>query len=332
MQTVFVTGATGFVGRSLCLRLLASGYAVVALVRNQQKADLLAEQCSKHAHLHFCVGGELTPSTDWAALLGSAPEPIDVVIHLAARVHVMQDNAADPLQAYRQMNVDVTHALASAAQACGVKRFIFMSSIKVNGESTHPQQPFTELSKPEPVDPYGVSKLEAETAIKDICQQGDMSYVILRPPLIYGPGVGANFLKLIKIVATGVPLPFRSIKNKRSMIFIGNLVDIIIQVIGADRAQDQTFLVADGMPMSTWQLVCALAKAQNKSVRSITVPLAVFKLLLRAVGRQDMSVRLLGSLEVCNDHLCQQLGWQAPFSADEAISNTVNWYQNRDQH
>jgi len=313
---VLVTGATGFVGTALVSRLVDSGrFGVRAAVR-RESGELLAV-------VEQVVAGNLTPNTDWQqALVG-----VDAVVHLAARVHVMNDTASDPLSAFRQVNVAGTERLARIAATKGVKRFVYISSVKVNGESC--EKPFTEQSIPAPEDPYGVSKWETEQILHRVAEETGLEVVILRPPLVYGPGVKANFLSLFKIVDRGIPLPLAGINNQRSLIYLENLVDAIIKCIEHPNAANQTFLLSDGQDVSTPELIRMIASAMGKKPRLAPCPPVVLKFLGKLTGKSLEVKRLIGSLQIDNSKIKKVLNWQRPFTMEEGIAETVKWYLKR---
>lgn len=309
---VFVTGATGFVGASLVSRLNDLGrFGVRAAVRSES-GELLAG-------VEQVVAGDLTPNTDWQqALLG-----VDVVVHLAARVHVMQDRASDPLTEFRRVNVDGTLNLATQAAAAGVRRFIFISSIKVNGEFTRLGQVFTVDDVPVTQDPYGTSKWEAEQALHKVAEDTGLEVVILRPPLVYGPGVKANFLRLLDLVNKNIPLPLSMVNNKRSMLYIGNLVDAIIRCIEHPDAANQTFLVSDGQDVSTPELIRMIAKAMSKKARLFPCPAPLLRIIGKVVGKSAEVERLVNSLQIDSAKIRKTLNWTPPFTMEEGITKTV---------
>lgn len=310
MLKILITGATGFVGRSLVPVLIASGYDVLCAV-SKKAVWLNAPQV---------IINRLELMTDWSDILIG----VDVVIHLAAKVHVMKGNV--PLEEFCKVNSDATKRLAEQAAQCGVKRFIFMSSIKVNGEFTIEGIPFTEDNGVDIDDPYGKSKLIAEQSLLELSQKTPMDVVILRPSLVFGPGVKANFLKMMSLVNKGVPLPFARINNKRSFIFIDNLVSAISAVINEPKAANQIYLVADNEAWSLSELLEFIAQKMGKKSRLCTIPglVPLFKLL----GLTALSNRLFGSLEVNNEKIKKQIGWTPPVTSAEGVSKTVKWYQN----
>jgi nucleoside-diphosphate-sugar epimerase len=308
---ILVTGSTGFVGSALLKRLLKDGLEVRAIARSSLSAELKDVQ-----HHKIC---DITASTDWNAALNR----VCVVVHCAARVHVMNDDAMDPLQAYRDVNVHGTLNLARQAAQVGVKRFVFVSSIKVNGEATQPCQPFTADQAPAPLDPYGVSKLEAEQGLREIEAQTGMEVVIVRPPLVYGPGVKANFASMMRWVARGIPLPLGAIHNARSMVALDNLVDLLMTCLKHPGAAGQTFLVSDGEDVSTTNLLFRAAQAMEKKIFLLPVP--VFWLMAAAtlLGKRDVAQRLCGSLQVDMSKTRRLLGWVPPLTLDQGLKRVV---------
>ena len=268
------------------------------------------------------VVGDINPHTNWTnSLIG-----VDVVIHLAARVHVMNDVALDPLEEYRNANTLATIHLAEEAAKAGVKRFIYLSSIKVNGEETNLGQSYSEDSTPVPIDPYGVSKWEAELGLEKICAQTGMEFVIIRPPLIYGPGVKANFQKLMRLVAQGLPLPLGAVHNQRSMLALDNLVGFIAEVMKNPLAANQRFLLSDGEDISTSQLLKLIAKGMGKSICLLPVPAFVLRAAAQVLGASSAADRLLGSLQIDSSKARQLLQWQPPLSVEEGIAIAAQAY------
>jgi nucleoside-diphosphate-sugar epimerase len=268
------------------------------------------------------VVGDINPHTNWTdALVG-----VETVIHLAARVHVMNDVATDPLTEYRNANTLATIHLAKEAATAGVKRFIYLSSIKVNGEETSSEQVYSEDSIPAPIDPYGVSKWEAELGLEKVCIETGMEFVVIRPPLIYGPGVKANFQKLMGLVAKGMPLPLGAVDNKRSMLALDNLVSFITEVITNPLAANQRFLLSDGQDVSTTQLLRLLAQSMSKSLWLIPVPAFILRATAKVFGASAAADRLLGSLQIDSSKARQLLGWQPPLSVEEGIAITAQAY------
>jgi nucleoside-diphosphate-sugar epimerase len=253
-----------------------------------------------------------------------APSPwlinCDAVVHLGARVHVMRESSKDPLELYREVNVRSTASLAGAAAAAGVKRFVFVSSVKVMGETTDPGRAFLHDDAPRPDDPYGISKREAEDALRNVARETGMEVVIVRPPLVYGPGVKANFAALMRAVQRGLPIPLGAVTtNRRSLVALDNLVDLLITCIDHPAAANQTFLVSDGEDLSTTDLLRRMARAMNVPARLLPVPPALLKLGAGLMGKGDMAQRLLGSLQVDITHTRETLGWAPPISVDEGL-------------
>ena len=263
--------------------------------------------------------GEINVATDW----GSALRDVNVIVHLAARVHVMHDTATDPLTAFRTVNVNGTLNLARQAAAAGVKLFVFISSVKVNGESTQPRRAFTEADAPKPQDAYGQSKHEAEQGLRQLSADTGMEVVIIRPPLVYGPGVKANFAALMHAVQRGWPLPLGAVHNQRSLVALDNLVDFIVTCITHPQAANQTFLVSDGQDLSTTELVRGMAQAAGVPARLLPVP--VWALLAGAslLGKGDAVQRLCGNLQVDMSQARSLLGWLPPVSVEEGLRGAM---------
>lgn len=260
--------------------------------------------------------GNIDETTDWSHALNGC----NSVMHLAARVHVMDDPSTDPLASFRQTNTGGTLNLASQAATAGVRRFVFVSSIKVNGESTETGHPFTAADTPVPQDPYGISKMEAEQGLREIAKQTGMEVVIVRPPLVYGPGVKANFASLMRAVQRGVPLPLASVThNRRSFVALDNLIDLLITCIDHPAAANQTFLVSDGEDLSTTDLLRRLGHAMDKPARLFPFPPSLLQLGANLLGKGDMAQRLLGNLQVDISHTCNTLNWTPPISVDDGL-------------
>ncbi|MDR8365326.1 SDR family oxidoreductase [Pseudomonas sp. JL3] len=309
---VLVTGASGFVGEALVFRLLVDKkFSPIAAARGATRLHGLCP----------VVPFDLTHDKVLPAL-----DDVQVVIHAAARVHVMNETAVDALAEFRKVNVEGTLKLAQCAAASGVKRFIFISSIKVNGESTLPGKPFKADDHPNPQDPYGVSKYEAEEALKQLSHDTGMEVVIIRPPLVYGPRVKANFLSMLSWLNKGIPLPFGSIRNQRSLVAIGNLVSLIATCIDHPAAANQTFLVSDGEDLSTTQLLRRLSKALGKPARLLPLPEGLLKLAASTLGKQAVAQRICGSLQVDISKNRELLGWTPPVNMDKAMRQTAGHY------
>lgn len=302
---VLVTGANGFIGGHLCRILEESGIAVVRAVRCSQASAVAV--------------GDIDGSTDWTEALGG----VAAVVHLAARAHVMHDKAPDPLAEFRKINVEGTQNLARQAVKAGVKRFIYMSSIKVNGESTLEEKKFSETDTPAPEDPHGISKWEAEQTLHCLVKETPIEPVIIRPPLVYGPGVRANFLRLMKLAASGIPLPFASVNNHRSLVYVGNLCDLIFKCLTHSAAAGETFLVSDDQDVSTPELLRLLATAQHKKARLFPMSGRVLKLAGYLTGHSAEIERLCGSLQVDISHTKRTLSWAPRFTLEEGIRETV---------
>jgi nucleoside-diphosphate-sugar epimerase len=260
------------------------------------------------------------PDTDWSDILHDC----DVVAHLAARVHVIKDASTDPLQEYRTVNTAGTERLAQEAAAAGIKRFVYVSTVKVNGEGA--PYAYTERDVPAPADAYSLSKWEAEEVLRRIGSASGLKAVILRPPLVYGPGVGANFLRLMKWVALGLPLPLGSIRNCRSMIYRENLVDAIVTTVSHPRAAGETFLVSDGIDLSTPEFVRIIASRMGRKPFLVPCPTAFLKALGWVAGRGKEVDRLTGSLSIDSSKIGKLLDWKPPFTIEEGIRETVKWF------
>jgi nucleoside-diphosphate-sugar epimerase len=256
-----------------------------------------------------------------------ALQGVQIVVHLAARVHVMVDDASDPLHEFRQVNCVWTERLAARAAAQGVLRFVYLSSVKVNGEQT--VSPFIEQDSPKPQDPYGVSKWEAEEALARVSTQTEMETVIVRSPLVYGPGVRGNFLQLLNILRRGIPLPLASIRNQRSLVYLGNLVDALARCIHDPRAAGRTYLVSDGEDLSTPELVRRLSVAMRTNVCLWACPTSLLYWIGLIVGKRAMIDRLVGSLQVNSSKIQTELDWHPPFTVDAGLSETAAWFRAR---
>ncbi|BBO99941.1 UDP-glucose 4-epimerase family protein [Sulfuriferula nivalis] len=316
MTSFLVTGANGFVGKALCKELVHRKVPVRGSVR-----ELLSSV--ERPIFDLVAVGDVGADTAWTEALHG----VDVVIHLAARVHVMRENAADPLAAFREVNVAGTECLARAAASGGVRRMVYVSSIKVNGEQTS-AIPFAETEAPAPQDPYGISKYEAELALHNVAKETGLEVVIVRPPLVYGPGVGGNFLRLLKLVSKGVPLPLASIQNQRSMVYLDNFVDVLIMCATHQAAAGKTYLVSDGDDISTPLLIYSIANLMGKHSRLWPLPSTLLKLAGVMTGRLHEVERLIGSLQVDSSKICNELEWVPPYTVQQGLCETVNWYVN----
>lgn len=302
---IAVTGAAGFIGRALCRHLTDRGHEVIPLVR-------IASGLSGEVLI-----GTMNAATHWRAALSSC----DALVHLAARVHVMDDVAQNPQALYRATNLDATLNLARQAAEAGVRRFVFISTIKVHGEGR--DAPYRETDVPAPRDAYAISKWEAEQGLADIARQTGLEVVVLRPPLVYGPGVRANFLYLMQAVEGGWPLPMGAIRNRRSLLYLGNFTDAVRLCIEHPAAAGQTFLLDDGQAISTPELIRAVANALDRPARLLPVPVSLLQLAGRMTGRSTAVSRLTGSLYVDSHAIRSQLGWVPPYSMQAGLTQTV---------
>lgn len=313
-KAVLVTGATGFVGSGVLTRLVeSSDTKLLGLVR------------TRGAQLPINVLPVLMSDE---GLMGNVPlQGVEVIVHCAARVHVMDDRASEPLSEFRKVNVDGTLNLARQAVAVGVKRFIFISSIKVNGEGTKLGVPYAADDDPKPMDPYGISKMEAEKGLQQLAKETGLEVVIIRPVLVYGPGVKANFQTMMKWLSKGVPLPLGAVHNKRSLVALDNLVDLIVTCLDHPAAANQTFMVSDGEDLSTAELLSRISGALGRPARLLPVPVWLLELGAAIVGRRDVARRLCGSLQVDISKTRELLGWAPPIPVDEALAKTVKAFQ-----
>lgn len=308
-STLLVTGATGFVGTALVSRLLDEGYDIRGVTRRSGAEDFPFQPVSVPA-----VDGD----TDW----GEALAGVDTILHLAARTHAVGEKGGGNLDDYRPLNVEGTRTLARAALRAGVRRFVFLSSIKVNGERTG-ERAFTADDSPAPEDAYGISKWEAEQALRDVVCDSGLEVVVVRPPLVYGPGVKANFARLVRWVRGGVPLPFGAVDNRRSLVALPNLVDLLVRCVHAPEAAGRTFLVSDGVDVSTPGLIREIAAAMGRRARLWPVPLAALRLVGRMTGRGAEIERLCASLQVDIAETRRVLDWTPPVTMREALRETV---------
>ena len=309
---VLVTGANGFVGQAVLLRL--NGVRGVTATGSVRRVAPFADVGAPLVTI-----GDLSQETDWSRAL----EGVQAVVHTAARVHVMQESAANPLEEFRRVNVQGSFHLARQAAAVGVRRFLLVSSIKVNGEATQLGFPFTADDAPAPIDAYGVSKMEAEQGLLALSAQTGMEVVIIRPPLVYGPGVKANFAAMMHWLQRGIPLPLGAIHNRRSLVALDNLVDLIVLCLTHPAAANRTFLVSDGEDVSTTQLLRRMGQALGRPPRLIPVPASFLKLAAVVVGKSDVAHRLCGSLQVDISKTRHLLGWAPPLSLDEGLKRAT---------
>ncbi len=316
---ILITGASGFVGQALVRQLASEGHHHLrAALRPTAKLPVDTSTLEK------VIVEELAPDTNWS----SALEGMEAVVHCAARVHVMNETAGDPLSKFRRTNVEGTLALARQAQQAGVRRFIFISSIKVNGEETQPGRPFTADDTPAPADPYGISKMEAEQALRELARNGAMEVVVIRPVLVYGPGVKANFLSMIRWLDKGIPLPLGGItSNRRSLVALDNLVDLICVCLTHPDAAGQVFLASDGEDLSTTAMLRRISLALGKSPFLPSIPASWLMLAARMMGRPGIAQRLCGSLQVDISKNRDLLGWTPRTTVDAAFQKTVEAYR-----
>ncbi|HEB56301.1 MAG TPA: SDR family oxidoreductase [Gammaproteobacteria bacterium] len=316
---ILVTGSNGFVGRRLVSTLLQQDYKVNCAQRN------IATNIKKRANCEYYAVGDFSKNPVWDEAL----DKVDCVVHLAARVHVMQETETDPLAAFRKANVEASLKLARVAVKKKVRRFVYISTIKVNGEQTE-NRAFTEEDTLNPLDPYARSKLEAEQSLMDLGKETGMEVVIIRPVLVYGPGVKGNVLRLLQLIEKGMPLPFKGMNNRRSLLALDNLVDLIILCSQHPAAVNQVFLATDGNDISTEKLVKLCADSMHRRLILFGVPIFLRRILSRLSSRfRKLERRLYGSLQADSSKARKLLDWQPPKSVEQGLTDTVNWYLNR---
>lgn len=311
---VLVTGASGFIGSASVRMLQVRGYEAIAAVRRQTNNLPDKVRC--------CPITDIEAGTDWR----SALDNIDTVIHAAARAHIVRDISAEPLKEYRKVNVDGSLRLARQAAEAGVRRLIFISSIKVNGEQTAPGVPFRADSEPAPRGAYGISKLQAEQGLQALAAEAGMEVVVIRPPLVYGPGVKANFLSMMRCLDRGIPLPLGAIGNLRSLVSLDNLVDLIVTCISHPAAASQVFLASDGEDLSTTDLLLRMGMALGKPARLLPIPSAWLERGAALIGCSGLAQRLCGSLQVDIAKTRALLSWSPPVAVNEALEQTAQHY------
>lgn len=316
MKCYAIVGSSGFIGSAVLRRFVelnascSTGFESFEVLSISRRAP-----CLHFPKVRYCESGDLSAFNDWAPMLRG----VDLLVHAAARVHVMSDTALDPLSEFQRVNVQGTLHLARQAAAAGVRRFIFISSVKVNGEATRPGAPFSPDGTVAPQDPYGISKMEAEQGLRQIAADTSMEVVIIRPPLVYGPAVKANFASLMRAVQRGLPLPFALVRNQRSLLGIDNLVDFIVTCTSHPKAANQTFLVSDGQDLSTPELIHQMAKAAGMPARLLPVPVWALQASARLMGKGDAVQRLCWSLQVDMSKARELLGWVPPVSVEEGL-------------
>jgi nucleoside-diphosphate-sugar epimerase len=319
MSTIFLTGASGFIGQALALRLASEGHYLRLATRSP-----LAWQLPDADVFQF---SDLNSGTDWSTALND----VEVVIHCAGRVPMMHETVADPQAEFRRCNVDATVRLARQAARAGVRRFVFISTIKVCGEQTLPDQPFTVDTVPAPTDPYAISKLEAERALFALTASSTMEVVIVRPPLVYGPGVRAHFLRLMQWLERGRPFPLIGADKRRSLVSRGNLVDLLTRCIDHPSAAQQILHVSDGEDLSMPDLLRRLGDALGKPAKLVRAPAWLVKSAATLLGRGAMTKRLYASLQIDSSHTCRLLNWSPPFSVNESLAQTAAYFHSHPQ-
>lgn len=312
---VLVTGGTGFVGRAVLAALARTGVSARAAVRRAP---------AKALDVETVVVGELSSHTKWDQAL----QGVTTIIHLAARAHVTRHEGNNALSLYRAVNADATRVLAAQACRAGVRRFVFVSSIKVNGEETTLGAPFKADDAPAPIDAYGISKREAEDELRKLASETGIEVVVIRPPLVYGPGVKANFHSMMRWLNTGIPLPLGAVPNKRSLVALDNLVDLLVTCTSHPAAANQTFLASDGEDLSTTELLSRTGLAMGKPARLIPMPVSMLTTGAILLGRTEIARRLCGSLQVDISKTRELLGWVPPVSVDEALRGTARHFLN----
>ncbi len=313
---VLVTGANGFIGQSLCRTLFDNEHSVRGTFRSQEKFI----GCSDY--LECIAVGEIGPDTNWREAL----KGIDVIVHLAARAHIMNDAFSNSLVEYRKINTAGTERLATMAVKAGIRRIIYLSTIKVNGERTD-GRPFAETDPPSPRDNYALSKWGAEQILCKIAYETGLEIVIIRSPLVYGLGVGGNFLRLLNWVNRGIYLPFSLVHNCRSLIYLENLVSAIIVCIKHANLTKETFLVSDDENISTPELIRMIASAMKKTPILLPIPLSLLNFFGKIIGKREEIEKLTDSLSVDSSKIRNLLGWKPPFTLEEGIEETVKWYK-----
>jgi len=315
MKRVLITGANGFIGRYLCGEFLSNGWTVRGTIRRPEAGQSLPPEVET-------VIVDVTRDDGWSAAVSG----VDAVVHLVGRTHVLHDRASDPLDAYRSVNVGGTQRVLEACVEAGVPRFIYLSSIKAVGEGT--QSPYSETSSCNPEDAYGITKREAEIAVLEMATKTDLHVTIVRPPLVYGPGVKGNFLLILRLVDRGIPLPLGCTHNARSMVFVGNLTGAIAALLDEPTTKENIFHVVDnGEPLSTKDLVTRLGHLMGRNVHHIPVPISLLRLGGGLLGHAGEVMRLVSSLTVSGERIKETLNWTPPYTLEEGLTETVNWYR-----
>ncbi len=318
MRRVLVTGATGFVGVHVCKALLAAGYAVTAATRRTDVPEIQPD-------VRIINVGEIGPSTDWQEAL----DDVEFVVHAAARTHVLRERPDVSERSYRRINLDATKTLATQAAKSGVRRFIFLSSVKAGGEFSNPGRPLRAEFSPSPEDAYGRTKLEAEEVLVEIACMAHMDVLILRAPLIYGPGVKGNMLSLFMAVNKGMILPLKHINNKRDLIYVSNLVDAIMRILERKTFSKKIYYVCDGEPVSTADLVRQISCVLDRPARLFSVPISILKILSWVMGQSNGIRKLTQTLEVDGTEFCKDAEWGSPFSMKEGLASTAAWFKSQ---
>jgi len=314
LTSILITGANGFIGSHLGETMVSRGFQVRGAVRGSANVPDGVE---------IVTVGNINDTMDWTDALNG----VDVVIHLAARVHVMKEASSDPLAEFLKANLRGTVNLAEQAVKAGVKRFVYVSSIKVNGEETIAGQTYSECDAPAPQDPYGISKWQAEQSLQRIEKDSGLEVVIVRPPLVYGPGVKGNFIRLLSAIDRGVPLPVAGANNERSLLFVGNLADALINCTLHPAAAGKTFLISDGLDISTGNLIGRIAASLGRESRSFYFPPVLLRIFATLLGRSAQIDRLFGSLRINNEKICADLDWKPPFTLNQGLQETSDWYR-----
>ena len=315
MRRVLITGGNGFIGHHLCTELLSSGWEVRGTIRRPEAQGKLVPGIET-------VIVDVTRDDGWLAAVSG----VDAVVHLVGRTHVLHDRASDPLDAYRSVNVDGTQRVLRACVEARVPRFIYLSSIKAVGEGA--QSPYSETSPCNPEDAYGITKREAEIAVLEMVSNTDLQAIIVRPPLVYGPGVKGNFLQILRFADRGIPLPLGCTHNARSMVFVGNLTSAIAALLDQPTTKESIFhVVDDGEPLSTKELVTRLGHLLGRKVHHIPIPVPLLRLGGGLLGHSGEVMRLVSSLTVFGERIKEALNWTPPYTVEEGLAETVDWYR-----